>query len=143
MLYTPMTKKAMQLAYKAHDGALDGGGMPYILHSARVADGFTREAEACVAWLHDAFADTPLTIDEVRLEGFGCVICDALLLLTRDEAVPYPDYVAAIARDPIARAVKLADLRDDLDASRMNRLDAEAGRRMEQYRAAYRQLGGT
>ena len=140
MLFTPMTKKAMTLAYEAHHGQTDRAGVPYVFHPARVAAGFESEPEACVAWLHDVIEDTPYTLEDVRLAGFGRAICDALRLLTHDKAIPYMDYVREIAKNPIARAVKLADLRDNMDLSRLDAVDASAEKRLEKYKAAYRLL---
>lgn len=123
MLLTPMTRKAMTIAYAAHHGHTDRYGVPYIFHTARVAAGFTSEAKACVAWLQDVTEDGDVTLEDIRLAGFGGYICDALALLTRDEGVPYAEWLAAIAANPIARAVKLADLRDEMDISRLSELE--------------------
>ena len=140
MLFTPMTRKAMTLAYEAHHGQTDRSGIPYIFHPARVAENFTNEAVACTAWLHDVVEDTDLTIQDIRLAGFGTVICDALRLLTHDKSVPYMDYVRAIAENPIAKAVKMADLQDNMDTSRLPEVDEAALKRLEKYREAYRIL---
>ena len=123
MLLTPMTRKAMTIAYAAHHGHTDRYGVPYIFHTARVAAGCTSEAKACVAWLQDVTEDGSVTLEDIRLAGFGGYICDALALLTRDEGVPYAEWLAAIAANPIARAVKLADLRDEMDISRLSELE--------------------
>ena len=123
MLLTPMTRKAMTIAYAAHHGHTDRYGVPYIFHTARVAAGFTNEAKACTAWLQDVMEDGRITLDDIRLAGFGGYICNALALLTRDESVTYSEWLAAIAANPIARAVKLADLRDEMDISRLSELE--------------------
>ena len=140
MLFTPMTRKAMTLAYEAHHGQTDRSGVPYIFHPARVAENFTNEAVACTAWLHDVVEDTDLTIQDIRLAGFGTVICDALRLLTHDKSVPYMDYVRAIAENPISKSVKMADLQDNMDTSRLPEVDEAALKRLEKYREAYRIL---
>lgn len=132
----------MTLAYNAHRGQTDKSGVPYILHPARVAADFSDEAEACAAWLHDVVEDTAYTIDDIRLAGFGEAICNAVKTLTHDKQIPYADYVKRIAKDPIARAVKLADLQDNMDTSRLPVLDEEAERRLAKYRAAYAYLTG-
>ena len=142
MLYTPMTKKAILLAYDAHLGQTDKAGIPYILHPARVAADFNTEAEACVAWLHDVVEDTDVTLQDIRLAGYGAFVCKALELLTHDKSVPYMDYVRAIASNPVARAVKLADLRDNMDTGRLDSADPEDGKRLAKYREAYRFLLG-
>ena len=142
MLLTPMTRKAMTIAYAAHHGHTDRYGVPYIFHTARVAEGFTNEAKACVAWLQDVAEDGQITIDDIRLAGFGGYICDALALLCRDENVPYPDWLAAIAAHPIARAVKLADLRDEMDISRLSELEEADRQRLAENARACRLLTG-
>ena len=136
MLFTPMTRKAMTLAYNAHHGQTDKSGVPYIFHPARVAAEFTSEAEACVAWLHDVVEDTDYTIVDIRLAGFGAAICEALQMLTHKKHIPYMEYVKDVARNPIARAVKLADLQDNMDTSRLLVVDQSAEKRIEKYRAA-------
>ena len=123
MLLTPMTRKAMTIAYAAHHGHTDRYGVPYIFHTARVAAGFTNEAKACVAWLQDVVEDGQVTLDDIRLAGFGGYICDALERLNLDESIPYAERLRAIAAHPIARAVKLADLRDEMDISRLAELE--------------------
>ncbi|MBR5093960.1 MAG: GTP pyrophosphokinase [Oscillospiraceae bacterium] len=142
MLYTALTRKAMRLAYEAHHGQLDKEGMPYIFHPARVASGFTDETGACVAWLHDVVEDTGRSIADIRAAGFPEEVCRALALLTHDKSVPYMDYVRRLSADPVAKAVKLADLRDNMDPARPSRIDAEVERRMQKYQRAYRFLIG-
>lgn len=140
MLFTPMTRKAMSLAYAAHHGQTDKSGVPYIFHPARVASGFTTEVEACVAWLHDVVEDTDYTIEDIRLGGFGTAICNALQAMTHDKSIPYMDYVKGIAKNPVARAVKLADLRDNMDTSRLEKVDEDTEKRLVKYREAYTYL---
>ena len=142
MLFTPMTRKAMTLAYNAHHGQLDRAGVPYIFHPARVASGFMQETEACVAWLHDVVEDTACTLDDLRRAGFSDEICDAAGLMTHDKRVSYADYVKEIAKDPVAKAVKMADLRDNMDISRLPEPDEKAEDRLRKYRAAYSYLNG-
>ena len=143
MLFTPMTCKAMDIAYNAHQGQKDKSGIPYIYHPSRVAEGFTNEAEACVAWLHDVVEDSDVTIDDLRVEGFGEVVCAAVMVLTHKKNVPYKDYIKAISKNPIAKAVKLADLRDNMDTTRvLGEIDEDFERRMEKYHRAYRYLSG-
>ena len=142
MLFTEMTKKAMTIAYNAHHGQTDKSGVPYIFHPARVASGLTGESEICAAWLHDVVEDTDLTIEDLRLAGFSDEICGAVSALTHDKSVPYEDYVKEIAKDPVAKAVKLADLRDNMDLSRLPVPDEKAESRIRKYRAAYSYLNG-
>ena len=114
MVFTDLTYKAMKIAYKAHEGQADVLGTPYIFHPARVGAAFDTEAEVCVGLLHDVIEDTEVTIEDLRKAGFTEDILKALSLLTHEKSVPYMDYVAAIAENPLARAVKIEDLKDNI-----------------------------
>jgi len=118
MLYTPLTKKAMRLCFDAHKNQTDKSGMPYVFHPFHLAEQMTDESTIVVALLHDIMEDTPYTADDLRSMGFPQNILDALLLMTHDPAVPYPDYIRKIKTNPIARAVKIADLEHNSDLFR-------------------------
>ena len=136
MIYTDLTKKAMRLCFAAHAGQLDKGGVPYVFHPFHVAEQMEDELSTVVALLHDVVEDTDYTLEDLARMGFPERALSALKLLTHDKRVPYLDYVAAIRHDPIARAVKLADLRHNSDLSRLTDPDASALARVEKYRRA-------
>ena len=136
MIYTPLTKKAMKIAYEAHHGQVDKVGVPYIFHPIHLAEQMTDEHTACAALLHDVVEDTAWTFDALEQEGFPAEVLDALRLLTHDDAVPYMEYVAAIRENPIAKAVKLADLAHNSDESRVEAADDRMRARWEKYRKA-------
>ena len=117
MIYTPLTGKAMKLAYKAHHGQFDYNGIPYIFHPIHLAEQMDDEISCCAALLHDVVEDTDITMEELSRE-FPPEVIDAVKLLTHDDATPYFDYVRAIKANPIARKVKLADLTHNSDQSR-------------------------
>ena len=71
-----------------------------------------------VALLHDVVEDTDCTIEGLRKEGFSERILAALTLLTHQKDVPYSEYVQKISKDPLARRVKIADLRHNCDVTR-------------------------
>lgn len=138
MIYTVMTNKAIQLAYKAHHGTVDKSGIPYILHPVHLAEQMEDELTTIAALLHDVAEDTDITLDDLRREGFPEEVLTALTLLTHQEGVPYMEYVAAIKTNPIAKAVKLADLRHNMDATRFagcNNYPTEE--QLEYYRRKY------
>lgn len=118
MIYTPLTNKAMKIAYKAHEGQVDKVGIPYIFHPFHLAEQMKDEYSTCVALLHDVVEDTPVTFEELS-KHFPEEIISALKLLTHEEGVDYFDYVRAIKTDPIATAVKLADLTHNSDETRL------------------------
>ena len=117
MVYTPLTLKAMGLAYAAHHGQRDKSGAPYIFPPIHLAEGMDDEYSCCVALLHDTVEDTYVTIEDIRRE-FPAEVADAVALMTHEEGVDYFDYVRAISKNPIARKVKLADLTHNSDQSR-------------------------
>lgn len=136
MIYTAKTKRAMKLCYEAHQGQVDKSGIPYVFHPIHVAEQMSDEATTIVALLHDVVEDTDYTLDDLTRMGFDDTVTDALALLTHKKGVPYLEYVAKLKNNPIARAVKLADLRHNSDLSRLDEMDEKAKSRLEKYKAA-------
>ena len=136
MIYTDNTKKAMKLCFKAHKDQVDKSGMPYVFHPFHVAEQMTAEATTIVALLHDVVEDTDYTLEDIAAEGFGKEILEAVALMTHEDDIPYLDYVAKLKENPIARAVKLADLAHNSDLSRIGEIDEETKRRLEKYKKA-------
>jgi (p)ppGpp synthase/HD superfamily hydrolase len=140
MIYTPMTKKAMKFCFAAHKEQLDKSGLPYVFHPIHLAEQMTDEDTTIVALLHDVVEDTDYTFDDLAALGFSQTVLAALRLMTHEEDIPYMDYVARLKPNPIARAVKLADLRHNSDLSRLDDVDQRAIARVEKYRAAIKLL---
>lgn len=139
MIYTPLTNRALRIAYEAHAGQLDKCGIPYVFHPYHLAEQMPDEVTTCAALLHDVVEDTDITLDELAC-SFPADVVDAVCLLTHEEGVPYLDYVRAIAAHPIARTVKRADLLHNLDDTRFaGQADVpkrDIARRREKYTAA-------
>ncbi|MCR5348914.1 MAG: GTP pyrophosphokinase, partial [Bacilli bacterium] len=121
MEYTEKTKKAMRLCLKAHEGQVDKGGFPYVFHPIHVAESVTGESCCVVGLLHDVVEDCPdYPLDKVvEIVGLNEEEKVALNLLTHKEGVPYEEYCKALSGNRIARKVKIADLRHNLDLRRM------------------------
>ena len=136
MIYTPLTKKAMQFCFAAHKEQTDKSGLPYVFHPFHLAEQMPDELTAAAALLHDVVEDTPYTLDDLRSQGFPETVIDALDLLTHREGVSYFDYVAAIKSNSIARQVKMADLRHNSDLTRLDVVDSSALARVEKYKKA-------
>ena len=136
MIYTPLTKKALKLCFEAHKDQVDKSGMPYVFHPFHLAEQMETEETVVTALLHDVAEDTPCSVADLAAMGFPRSVTDALALLTHDEAVPYREYVAAVKTNPIAAAVKLADLRHNSDLSRLDTVDEAALLRREKYQRA-------
>jgi (p)ppGpp synthase/HD superfamily hydrolase len=117
MIYTEMTVKAMRLAYEAHLGQVDKTKVPYIFHPTHLAEQMEDEVTCTVALLHDVVEDTAVTFADLEKE-FPAEVIEALRLLTHEAGVDYFDYVRKIKTNPIAKRVKLEDLKHNSDESR-------------------------
>lgn len=140
MLYTHLTKRALKLCFAAHKDQTDKSGLPYVFHPFHLAEQMPDELTTVVALLHDVVEDTPYTLEDLARLGFPQKVLSTLARLTHDPSVPYLDYVAALKEDPIARQVKLADLRHNSDLTRLDHVDEKARQRAEKYAAAIRLL---
>lgn len=140
MIYTDLTKKALKLCFAAHKEQVDKSGLPYVFHPFHLAEQMPDELTTIVALLHDVVEDTDMTLDDLREMGFPAEAVEAVALMTHDKRVPYMDYVAKIKGNPIARTVKLADLRHNSDVSRLDAVSAKDRDRVKKYAAAIRLL---
>lgn len=142
MIYTELTKRAINIAYKAHEGQLDRSGIPYIFHPMHIAEQMTTEETCIVAILHDVVEDTDVTLDELKEAGFSENVINAINLLTHRDEVPYLDYVRALKDDPIASVVKLADLNHNSDRTRLTVITKKDEQRFIKYQKAKEILQG-
>ena len=117
MIYTPLTIRAMQIAYDAHHGQTDKAGVPYVFHPLHLAEAMDDEITCCAALLHDTVEDTDVTLEALAAE-FPPEVVAAVKLLTHEPGITYFDYVRKIRTDPVAKKVKLADLNHNSDISR-------------------------
>jgi hypothetical protein len=125
--------RASAIAALAHRGQTDKLGYPYIDQPARVATTFDRifePVEHCAAWLHDVIEDSDVTAQDLLDAGIWPVVAEAVLLLTRTADVPNEDYYELIRVNQFARAVKLADIADNLAPWRVRQLDRETQARL-------------
>lgn len=119
MIYTNNTEKAMKLAYEKHKDMVDKTDMPYIIHPILVADKMPDEDSTVVALLHDVVEDTDVTIDNLKEMGFNDNVIGSLKCLTHEDGVDYLDYIRNVAKNPIARKVKIADIEHNSDLTRV------------------------
>jgi len=131
---------AIALAAKAHEGQKDKAGQPYILHPLRLMLKMRSEKERMAAVLHDVVEDTDWTLDRLREEGYPEAVVQAVDCLTRRETESYEEFLARVKTSEIARRVKIADLEDNLDMSRIAHPTEKDLARMERYRKALREL---
>ena len=136
MISTEQTKKAMKLCFEAHKDQVDKSGMPYVFHPYHLAEQMTDEDTTVAALLHDVVEDTDYTLEDLEKLGLSQQVIQAVALLTHDEEVPYLDYVAKIKDNPIAKAVKLADIEHNSDLTRLGPDDVRIPAFREKYAAA-------
>ena len=127
---------ALQIAMKAHAGQVDRAGKPYILHPLTVASMTATGDEFVAALLHDVLEDSSYTMGDLEAAGIPDHILEALALLTHDTDEPYMAYVERIKSNPLARAVKLADLKHNSDLSRLPVVTERDRYRAEKYKKA-------
>ena len=140
MIYTELTKKALKLCFEAHKEQVDKTGMPYVFHPFHLAEQMDDEISTVCALLHDVIEDTNITMEMLDQMGFPQEVLTVLELLTHNETVPYMDYVKNISNHPIAKKVKIADLRHNSDLKRLDFVDEWALKRNKKYQEALRIL---
>ncbi len=128
--------KAIQIAADAHDGQVDKGGHPYILHVLEVMLNMGTEEAMIVGVLHDTIEDTTVTLARLKDLGFSDTILKALDCITRRTGESYDAFIMRVKSNPLARAVKIADLNDNMRAERLPVVTPEDTLRMEKYAAA-------
>ena len=136
MIYTKLTVKAMQIAYKAHHGQYDVNGVPYIFHPYHIAEQMTDEITVCTALLHDVVEDTDMTFEELE-QDFPPEVTDALRLLTQEKDTDYYKYIERIAGNPVAKAVKLADIEHNSDTTRIIDKNAVSSEKLAHWKQKY------
>jgi (p)ppGpp synthase/HD superfamily hydrolase len=112
-------ERAIEMAAKAHAGQVDKAGQAYILHPLRLMLAVRTPHERMAAVLHDIVEDTPVTFDDLVREGFPPEVVAAVRALTKADGEKRVDAARRAAADPVARVVKLADVTDNMDLSRL------------------------
>jgi GTP diphosphokinase / guanosine-3',5'-bis(diphosphate) 3'-diphosphatase len=133
-------ERAIAIAAEAHAGQTDKAGAPYILHPLRVMLRMRSGPERIAAVLHDVVEDTPWTLEALAAEGFAPEVLAAVDALTRRDGESYEAFVTRAGADPVGRAVKLADLAENMDLTRLATPTARDVERLDRYRRAVAQL---
>ena len=123
-------KRAIEIARQAHAGQVDKGGADYIAHPLRVMERGENEEQKIVGVLHDVVEDSDWTFEMLEEEGFAPAIIEALKCVTKlSEGEDYDDFISRVMTNPLAVKVKLYDIEDNLDVSRLDSLtDADVAR---------------
>lgn len=110
---------AKQLCKVAHKGQIDKGGNDYYLHPYKVAKMCESEKEKTVAYLHDVIEDTSITLDDLRTYGFDDEILNAVDCVTKKPNEGYEEYIQKIKENPLARTVKINDMKHNSQLDRL------------------------
>lgn len=134
-------ERAIEIALLAHKGQKDKSGVEYILHPLRIMERGKTEVEKICGVLHDVVEDSDWTIDDLKNEGFSEEVISVIKCLTKEtENENYDEFIERVAKDPIAVKVKLNDLLDNMDITRLNELSEQDLRRLNKYLKAYKKL---
>ncbi len=135
-----MLEKAIIIAVSAHQGQVDKGGNPYILHPLAVMLSLEDEIERICAVLHDVIEDTDITLEYLKNEGFSNEVLTALDALSRRKDESYDEFIDRIINNKIACHVKLADLKHNMDLSRIKQPSQKDYDRIKKYQKAVKAL---
>ena len=136
-------ERAIQIATEAHKGHLDKAGRDYIGHPLRVMEMGKTEDEKIVGVLHDVIEDTDWTFERLEAEGFSREVIEALKCVTKlSENENYDDFIERVKKNPLAVAVKINDLTDNMDIRRLPYLSDKDVKRLKKYLKAYKKLTG-
>ena len=116
-------ERAIEIAQEAHKGVKDKGGHDYIHHPIRVMHAMSNDQEKIVAILHDVVEDSDWTFERLKEEGFEGSVIESLRCVTKySEEEDYQEFIKRAATNKIATKVKMADIEDNLDLSRLGTL---------------------
>ncbi|NGZ75127.1 bifunctional (p)ppGpp synthetase/guanosine-3',5'-bis(diphosphate) 3'-pyrophosphohydrolase [Saccharibacillus alkalitolerans] len=128
--------KAIALAARYHEGQTDKGGNPYVFHPIRLMLKALTEEEQIIAVLHDTIEDTDLTLDDLRREGFSDEIVEAIDRLSRRDDENYHEFILRIKENRLAARVKILDLQDNMDLTRIKKPSEKDQKRLAKYSRA-------
>ena len=131
-----MVDLALSIARKTHEGQLDKAGVDYIEHPIYVASQVDTEEEKAVALLHDVIEDSPVSAEELLQAGLPETVVTAVHVLTKKKEQDYQTYLETVKKNPLARVVKLADLKHNSDLSRLSSITEKDRERLKKYKKA-------
>ena len=132
----PMLELALPIATEAHRGQFDKAGIDYIEHPIYVASQVDTEEEKAVALLHDVIEDSPVSAEELLQAGLPETVVTAVQVLTKKKEQDYQTYLETVKKNPLARVVKLADLKHNSDLSRLSSITEKDRERLKKYKKA-------
>lgn len=126
-------QRAIEIAVEAHKDQKDKADMPYILHPLRLMFQMKTDNEKIAAVLHDVVEDSNWTVVDLKKENFNNEVIEAVNLLTRDDNDSYDEFIKKAASSPLSKAVKIADIKDNMDLNRISNLTEKDLSRIKKY----------
>ena len=139
MAYSTDIEAAKALAWEMHAGQVDKAGLPYITHPQRVAERLESPEAKVVGWLHDTVEDTALTVGDIEAR-FGPETAAAVDAVSRREGEDWSDYLGRVEANPVARQVKISDLIDNSNLTRIPHVTLRDVERQARYNRALKEL---
>jgi (p)ppGpp synthase/HD superfamily hydrolase len=136
----PTVEDAIALATHAHAGQVDKAGQPYIEHILRVVRQLPDAEGQMLAALHDVCENCTYTLADLAAMGYPASMLQALECITKRHGEPYEAYIQRVKANPLARRVKLADLRDNMDMRRLAQPTQKDWDRLAKYQRAWSEL---
>ena len=136
-------ERAIEIAVEAHKGQKDKAGMPYVLHPLRLMFKMESNNEKIAALLHDVVEDSDWALDDLKKEGFNSDVIEAVSLLTRDEKDSYDEFIQKAVSNPISKNVKIADINDNLDLNRIDKISDKDYIRIKKYHRVLKSITKT
>jgi len=133
---TILLNKAVSIAKFAHQGQVDKASVDYINHPIRVMNAVNDVKEKIVAVLHDVVEDSEITLEDLRKQGFDDDVVIAVGCLTKVPGETYEQFIGRVKSNSLARKVKLQDLKDNMDLSRLDKVSEADLNRVEKYKHA-------
>ncbi len=138
------------LATNAHAGQYDRAGQPYILHVLKVLQNvhelfgdLVDEELECIAVSHDLIEDTNTTIEDMIKIGGTQRVVNAILALTKKSNQSYDLYVQSVLSNEDAMRVKLADIKHNVDLTRLKKITEKDKERQHKYIKLYNEIEQT
>jgi (p)ppGpp synthase/HD superfamily hydrolase len=131
---------AISIAIKAHAGQVDKAGQSYILHPLRVMLKFQAEEEMIAAVMHDVIEDSELSLEELSKHGFSEMVTEAIDSLTKRKGEEYESFIMRVSENTLATKIKIEDIKDNMDLTRLNEVAEKDLDRIKKYHRALRML---
>ncbi len=138
-----LIETALKIALDAHIGQTDKAGEIYILHPLRLMNKMDHDYERAAALLHDVIEDSYYTSEKLKEYGIPDEVIEAVLCLTKNQGETYEEFIERVRQNKLAKAVKKADLEDNINILRLKKLEQKDFDRLKKYHSAWNKLTST